>query len=659
MNKKLNKKGFTIVELVIVIAVIAILAAVLIPTFVSLTKKANESKDIQLVRNLNTALAADNEEHATMHSALEAAADFGYDVDKINASATDNQILWDSVNDVFVYLKDGNIEYIPETTIQNDNVADYQYWMISDEVPSEQKYSIYAGSGFSATTINDLTVGFDAGNATGITSITYTGANSVVIRTNDEATNLTVDNASAEVYHYGVSGEVEVLNAANNSYHLFGKVKSIVVTNGRVVVENGAVANLVYAASNNAVIDVVSGADVATVGKAEGVTAQISGATAVECERENAVSGATLFAGGFGTAENPYLIDSAQQLQNVSAKYDSYNYYKIKDGVTTIDCTGWSKDVNLNGSFDGNGVEFVNLTTALFNKVGYQNTVQIIKIANFTANMNATTALVHNLFNGGETTFENIQMHGYIEAKYNIGSFYRYGTANYNSTGCDYTVNFINCQSDVAIVETSGNVPGGLFGHAYCGENNTATINIDDKTAYTGTLYGTAAKGNTYGAILPAGSVINVNGTVVENTQYDNYRKLTIVPATKVEDGSYVVEKQNSTTKMSVSVNVQISAYDGDGNKIANKAGITIVVDTTILTELENSTKVFDAFERVELIAGADEYKCELKDGVLKIYVKNSANYTYDGNVTLQVVQYEANGTVASVGSVSIATIEK
>ena len=34
-----NRKGFTIVELVIVIAVIAILAAVLIPTFSSLTQK--------------------------------------------------------------------------------------------------------------------------------------------------------------------------------------------------------------------------------------------------------------------------------------------------------------------------------------------------------------------------------------------------------------------------------------------------------------------------------------------------------------------------------------------------------------------------------------------------------------------------------------------
>mgnify|MGYP004582624527 CR=1 FL=1 len=49
--KKSNKKGFTIVELVIVIAVIAILAAVLIPTFTNVVNKANESKDIQQARN--------------------------------------------------------------------------------------------------------------------------------------------------------------------------------------------------------------------------------------------------------------------------------------------------------------------------------------------------------------------------------------------------------------------------------------------------------------------------------------------------------------------------------------------------------------------------------------------------------------------------------
>ena len=41
--KRNNKKGFTIVELVIVIAVIAILAAVLIPTFSGIITKANQS----------------------------------------------------------------------------------------------------------------------------------------------------------------------------------------------------------------------------------------------------------------------------------------------------------------------------------------------------------------------------------------------------------------------------------------------------------------------------------------------------------------------------------------------------------------------------------------------------------------------------------------
>ena len=49
--KNNKKRGFTIVELVIVIAVIAILAAVLIPTFSNVIAKANESKAMQEARN--------------------------------------------------------------------------------------------------------------------------------------------------------------------------------------------------------------------------------------------------------------------------------------------------------------------------------------------------------------------------------------------------------------------------------------------------------------------------------------------------------------------------------------------------------------------------------------------------------------------------------
>ena len=49
--KTQNKRGFTIVELVIVIAVIAILAAVLIPTFTSIIDKAEASRGLQQLVN--------------------------------------------------------------------------------------------------------------------------------------------------------------------------------------------------------------------------------------------------------------------------------------------------------------------------------------------------------------------------------------------------------------------------------------------------------------------------------------------------------------------------------------------------------------------------------------------------------------------------------
>lgn len=58
--KRNNKKGFTIVELVIVIAVIAILSAVLIPTFGGVVDKANASADLQNARNAYTEYLVEN-----------------------------------------------------------------------------------------------------------------------------------------------------------------------------------------------------------------------------------------------------------------------------------------------------------------------------------------------------------------------------------------------------------------------------------------------------------------------------------------------------------------------------------------------------------------------------------------------------------------------
>ena len=54
MNKKNNRKGFTIVELVIVIAVIAILATVLVPTFGNVIDKAQASAALQEAKSVYT-----------------------------------------------------------------------------------------------------------------------------------------------------------------------------------------------------------------------------------------------------------------------------------------------------------------------------------------------------------------------------------------------------------------------------------------------------------------------------------------------------------------------------------------------------------------------------------------------------------------------------
>lgn len=59
-----NKQGFTIVELVIVIAVVAILAAVMIPTFSGIFKRANISSDIQTARNMGVILTAEKPQNA-------------------------------------------------------------------------------------------------------------------------------------------------------------------------------------------------------------------------------------------------------------------------------------------------------------------------------------------------------------------------------------------------------------------------------------------------------------------------------------------------------------------------------------------------------------------------------------------------------------------
>ena len=202
-----NKKGFTIVELVIVVAVIAILAAVLIPTFSSIIRKANESKDTQLIKNLNTAIAADVDGDKTMSGALAAAAEFGYDIGKINASATDNEILWDSVNNVFCYLNGGVIEYIAE--VEHEVTDKAKFWVIDDEVSTAYSTYLINRTDSKIEALHSLDV-----TACGPMSVEYNGSAEVSIFTNGGS--LTVN--SGAVTHYGVGYILTVADSAKSAY---------------------------------------------------------------------------------------------------------------------------------------------------------------------------------------------------------------------------------------------------------------------------------------------------------------------------------------------------------------------------------------------------------------------------------------------------------
>ena len=236
--KRSNKKGFTIVELVIVIAIIAILAAVLIPTFASLIQKANTSADIQAVRQMNTILATYTDGSIkTVSDAVAVLDNENIDLDNYKPLQKDHYFYFvvgkNGVPTIIYTDKNDNIVFNQD---MKDNVTGQQWMSLSGDVPTDDNYSIDNTGAVSIdsgaklahlidakkNTSDNLTItlsgnvdlkgaAVDFGQTTG--TITITGGTSGAVLSGIRADNNTVSPTTGEFanhkYGFGLFGNIE------------------------------------------------------------------------------------------------------------------------------------------------------------------------------------------------------------------------------------------------------------------------------------------------------------------------------------------------------------------------------------------------------------------------------------------------------------------
>ena len=705
--KRTNKKGFTIVELVIVIAVIAILAAVLIPNISNLVKKANASADESLVRNLNTALSMDVEKHQTMDAALEAAkTNGGYDLTTIVTKNNDNKILWDSKNDCFVYMKKGASKptYLPNTQEVKD-VKDWDLFEILDKLPeggtiaNTQKYSVYlAGDAYAGPVVTP--VGFDAGK-NAVSKVTFKTAEkrSVLINTNGGEFEVEAEKASVE--HRGEATIVTIKAVYDESYHENGKVNEIKLEKGRVVVEAKAEVGsiLVTAAAESkadAKIDVKDSATLGAIGAKnfdiKDSVANITGADKTQLVDKIDNSD---FAGGFGTEKAPYLIANETHLRNIGKKSTSYSYFKQLNNIVISDAVNVIK---LNGIYDGgNYVITANASKKdviiIFQEVK-DATVQNLTI---TSSENCLITPIESYQNNSKITLRNITANSLDNKVIKINQSNAAFLIN-GHTSAGNTILIENCYINASL-ENTGDCTGVFVGGGlnWTGTNKT-TLTIKN-SVYTGTIKGNSQAGFIYGngchtseatldqakALITLDNVTN-NGTIsavkqeggvvsitngkelsdfYKSSVGGNYTKGDNVLAGKdltvtLKDGKFVISGADYNSDYVYKLNVKVDEVQIDLTYVFNGRGLLLPLvndEAGATVDWSKGHHAYDAKLATKNGIAVSEFNylfentynaaVVIKDGVVYVVFDNSDSVypKCDSNLKFSIVAYDKTGS--------------
>ncbi len=176
-----SKKGFTIVELVIVIAVVAILAAVLIPTFAGLINKANLSNDQQMVTNMNKTLAVEfpGGKPESAGAAITALASNGFYGDKLDTYSKGFHYAYNLEENKFYLVNDKNEAVYPSACsldklwgLYGDNSADYiegvSHYVATTSIKNSSHFEVF-NEGTYTIDLNKDVITVDSTNKANIT----------------------------------------------------------------------------------------------------------------------------------------------------------------------------------------------------------------------------------------------------------------------------------------------------------------------------------------------------------------------------------------------------------------------------------------------------------------------------------------------------------
>ena len=135
--KTINIKAFTIVELVIVIAVIAVLAATLVPAFSGIVDKANDSKAKQEAKHAYDEYLAENIGKEDVQGL------FFYKIDENRVVAIQKGVplgVYDGMNDAVKTITGKEYDDDKLCRIDNGNLFVYhEEWIDSDESTAESE----------------------------------------------------------------------------------------------------------------------------------------------------------------------------------------------------------------------------------------------------------------------------------------------------------------------------------------------------------------------------------------------------------------------------------------------------------------------------------------------------------------------------------------